>query len=290
MSQRNRSEGWQHAKRDGHDNEKTFGDILTGNPELANHIWRQFHGSSIPGPYKVSVDGSKRAQSSLGGTTTSKVDIELFASNKATRISVKKSSGGQVWLVSVDSFLNLVRLSGDKSWSDDAIRGLKLFIGGASNVSGLEETLQQGLDYSKTRNHSFHSNQVRYSRLSATDLRAVDSNALASLVSAIKSSMSLITRFAFASGAAANEDDWANTVVYNNSTMGTASILTQDLANYSEKFTESVTFGPRNGGTTIVLPWGFLQEHHPQGNNLMQFHHKENLLLRHYPDQLKHFD
>lgn len=290
MSQRNRSEGWQHAKLDGHANENSFGDSLTHNSGLVDHLWRQVHGCAVPGAYQVSVDGSRRAASALGGTTTSKVDIEINAYGCATRLSIKKSSSGQVWLVSVDSFLSLMKLAGDDSWSDDAARGLRLFIGGASNVAGLEDSLRLGLEFSKSRNNSFHLNQVRHSRLSASDLRAVDSTALDSMLRAIKLSLPLITRFSFASGAASNPEDWADIVVYNNSSSGISSILTDDLAKIPQKLRDVVAFGPRNGGTTVRMPWGFLQEHHPQGHNLMQFHHQENLLLSNYFDSLKYFE
>ena len=46
--------------------------------------------------------------------------------------------------------------------------------------------------------------------------------------------------------------------------------------------TDKIVYGTRTGGSTILLPFGFVQWHDPgnKGNNNLQFHHKYNELIK----------
>ena len=46
--------------------------------------------------------------------------------------------------------------------------------------------------------------------------------------------------------------------------------------------TEEIVYGTKNGGSTIQLPFGFVQWHDPgnKGNHNLQFHHKYKKLIK----------
>jgi hypothetical protein len=47
-----------------------------------------------------------------------------------------------------------------------------------------------------------------------------------------------------------------------------------EIARHSTRTAARVSIGPRNGGSTILFPFGFLQMHSPQVDNQIQFHHQ----------------
>ena len=74
---RNRSEGWRHAKLDGHANEEEFAISLINNDDFVSAIEKYIIKKSPKGLPKISVDGAKHVVSIFGDTTTSKVDLSL---------------------------------------------------------------------------------------------------------------------------------------------------------------------------------------------------------------------
>ena len=56
---RNRSEGWRHAKLDGHANERQFAESLIKNREFISTIEKHLMKISPKGSPEISVDGSK---------------------------------------------------------------------------------------------------------------------------------------------------------------------------------------------------------------------------------------
>lgn len=287
MTNRSRSEGWKFAKSDGHNNESLFGDLLRSEFSIADFLWNKHIGQSLKANYEVLVDGSKKVESVLDKKTTSKVDVAIVSESKATNISLKKNDSGQVWLVSIESFLRLMELEGQSSWDSAARRGLRLFIGGAVSGDGDKESLIKGLEYSKRQGFSSFSHEERNRRLSAGSIKAVDRDAYESLLEALRASIGKITNLAFAKGAAKNQSDFAHLVIYNNSADGIKVLSTQDLVSGASALVNVIKPGPQNSGTTIWLPWGFLQMHHPQKINLLQFHHREKDIDANYKSMIE---
>ena len=82
-----------------------------------------------------------------------------------------------------------------------------------------------------------------------------------------------LTKLAFTMGAAMDPKEWSEYVWYIN-LLGENSVdqifHIEEICTAAKRVTEKETYyGGRNGGTTIQLPFGFVQWHQAQ----MQFHH-----------------
>ncbi len=286
---RNRSEGWLHAKVDGHENESRVAERLKSSPDLLQSLRSQF-GYSPCHNSAVEVDGNKRVKSILGGVTVAKTDLALRCSDGVVNFSIKKSASGQVWLVPVRTFLRLMELRSPYPLSDDFNRGLRLFIGGEENLMGLEESYSKGLSHSDSYFPKRYQLEKHQARLSFSTIQAVDRFASEALSEGLKANIELITNLAFCVGAAMHEDDFADVILYNNSANGMMGIKGKEMAYLSSGLSEFIAPGPRSGGTTIWLPWGFLQMHRPQGTNEMQFHHKQSRIEAHYPELTRYIE
>jgi hypothetical protein len=117
---RNRSEGWQHAKISGHENEESFGAFLMSNHDAQEALFlaKFDSGFRMQSLGTVDVDGAKKVPSLLGDITTSKVDLMISWPQASLNISLKKSLSGQVWLVSVDRFLAAMDFYGASASED----------------------------------------------------------------------------------------------------------------------------------------------------------------------------
>ena len=138
-SNRNRSEGWRHAKLDGHANEKQFAELLLRNREFISEIEKYITKKSPKGSPEISVDGAKHVESIFGDMTTSKVDLSMkWNSGEEINISLKKSDSGQVWLVSVPRFISAMEFHLKQKLDSEVQIGISLFIGG-SNLADFED-------------------------------------------------------------------------------------------------------------------------------------------------------
>jgi hypothetical protein len=107
--QRNRASGWQHAKISGHENEKLLFELVNSNKHIKENILRIAHRDGA-GIANMDFGGLRETNitSVLGGTTKSKADMRIFLSNgDQINISIKKSAGGQVYLIGVDRFVEI---------------------------------------------------------------------------------------------------------------------------------------------------------------------------------------
>lgn len=273
---RNRSEGWQFAKKDGHQNEQDFGEKLRRRPELAAKIYEYVFETTPSSELEISVDGNMRVEGFDGLPTTSKCDLRLKPSNggRAANLSLKKSEGGQAWLVSPSRFLEILEFHLGTTVDHEAKRALWLFIGGDNLPMSAREVFEKGLSLSKTATPEIAKLEKAQSRLSLNSIAAVDKIGYESLLDLFRSHFELITRLVFGLGASAELDTEAQAIVYNRHDKGVQIFRIEDVMNSDTSTKELIDRGPRNGGTTIWLPFGFLQMHHPQGQNLLQFHHK----------------
>lgn len=133
------------------------------------------------------------------------------------------------------------------------------------------------IDVSKIIDGYSESNVIAYekhkNRITAQTLKKFDLKLYQDLISWFNTNISNITDFCFSKGLSKNEDDWANLIWYKNN------LHENDI---DELFTlsklkvlvakEKAFYGTTGGGTTIQLPFGFVQWH--QGK--MQFHHNFN--------------
>ena len=272
---RNRSEGWRHAKLDGHANEQQFAESIINNQELLSVIETHILKVSPNGSPIISVDGAKHVESIFGDSTTSKVDVAMtWRDGQQVNISLKKSDGGQVWLISAPRFISAIEYYLNQKLDSEVRAGLSLFIGG-TNLFNYKSFFDKALANDKMNNPAIAQQEIHQSRLVAKSIESNFPSVWESTLNFFNSNMGLITKLAFAQGLARFENDTADVIIYNNATDGKSifpisEIITNAILHTNLK---PVTAGPRNGGSTIQLPTGFLQMHHPQGDNLLQFHH-----------------
>ncbi|CAB4578581.1 MAG: hypothetical protein F2555_06015 [Actinobacteria bacterium] len=273
---RNRSEGWRHAKLDGHANEEQFAASLINDQEFISAIEKQKIKISPEGSPEVSVDGTKHVESIFGDMTTSKVDLALnWSDGQQVNISLKKSEAGQVWLVSVPRFISAIEFHSKQKIDLNARIGISLFIGG-TKLSDYEEYFTKALDVSKKKNPRIAVQELHQSRLVAKSIEENFPLIWKSTLDFFNSNIGLITRLSFAQGLAKSEKDAADVIIYNKVVDGKSifpiSKIIEDATSHTK--THPTTPGPKNGGSTLQLPTGFLQMHHPQEENLLQFHHQ----------------
>ena len=106
MTGRDRSQGWKHAKISGHKYEQTLAIELNegGNSDLQEFLESKARSKLINADASF---GTAHLDSILSDKTTSKSDIVTeFESKHKLGISVKKSDSGQVWITSLDRFVD----------------------------------------------------------------------------------------------------------------------------------------------------------------------------------------
>lgn len=267
MSDRNRAEGWKHAKRSGHDNEKLAAELVNNDIGVQKRLLACAHLEDVRitniqygGLCETDVDCI------LGGKTKSKTDLWLhLSSGRRLNVSIKKEEGGQVFLIGIHRFIDGFEKQYHAAIPVDVKRALELYFGSAEDVKDIIERFG-------SKNKAL---ELRKHRLVAETLKAYDERLYTALLSWFNSNMPSLFDFCFSKGLASNACDWADIVWYKNM-VGENQIDTMIyLPEAAKAISKSAVYGTRNGGSTIQLPFGFVQWHSPRkvipGN--LQFHH-----------------
>lgn len=276
MAQRNRATGWRHAKLSGHTNEARVKELLDNNIEYRTELMSRIglasetiKSSSIGGLHETKVPGV------LGNKTKSKTDLKIKCnSGKNIRISIKKSLGGQVYFVRAGLFLEVFENQFHKSIPADVQRAIKLFWAAADDALPIIK------DHGDKTDAKSYDLQVRHKSLNATTLKKYDVTLYNSMLRWFKDNIYELTKLCFTMGAAKDADEWSDYVWYIN-LLGENDVdeafYIEDICQAAVKVANSETFyGDSNGGTTIQLPFGFVQWHQHQ----MQFHHSYDKVCR----------
>lgn len=269
MSTRNRAEGWQHAKITGHSNEELAKVYAESDLNVQKRILDCYGCSDakieyieIGGLHETSVD------SIFGDKTKSKPDMHVHLKDgRCINISIKKSTGGQVFLITPDRFIKGFELAFNKRLPENVIRAINLFWGASPDTTRIAKQIAGPyLGY-----------ELRKGRLVHETLAEYNSDLDNALLKWFKDNIVEIFEFCFTKGLARNPRDWADIIWYIN--------LVDNDMEIDEMFTISdisdnlksgiIEYGNRGGGTTIQLPFGFVQWHDPRnkGNKNLQFHH-----------------
>lgn len=266
-SGRNREQGWRYAKISGHINEDLIADQLIKSPQLQKRILRVAHkdGLSIKA---VNEGGSheRLVASILGGGTKSKSDITLSLSDGSTiGISLKKSLAGQVYLITADHFIEGFEKQFGSSIPDDVQKAIRLFWGSDHDTQTIIESVSGAyLEYERHKH-----------RLTAETLKAYSPSLYKALIMWFGSNTSQLFDFCFARGLAREESDWADLVWYKNDLGENYADSLFNIADVKKFLPKQAEYGERGGGTTILLPFGFVQWHSPRNiiPGQIQFHH-----------------
>lgn len=277
MEHRNRAQGWKYAKLSGHENEELVKELFsdTGNfqTEFLNRI-----GKGDCTIVDINVGGlkEKNVTSVLGGTTKSKTDLRITLSDGTLlKISIKKSLAGQVYLIPIEHFIKGFELQYNEIIPDDVKRAITLYWGSAVDTLDIIEKFGTFKSYEKHKH-----------RVVADTIYQYNTQLYVKLLDWFKHHTYELFDFCFSKGLANNEEDWANVVWYINK-LGENSVdelfLIDDLANYFDEEAHNDTFyGSVNGGSTIQLPFGFVQWHSPTKTipGCLQFHHNYEKLTK----------
>ncbi len=267
MTGRNRASGWRYAKMSGHENE-TDVEVLFQNDEYRAEFAKRLGIGEI---VSASVGGlcETEVPSVFGGRTKSKTDLVLtLADGESVNVSIKKSAGGQVYLIGVDRFIDGFEKQFGKTVPADIKRLLHLCFYGSPET----DSLLCDREVTAGETESLIEYQRKHNRLVWTSLYNWDRERGDALLNWFKSNISEIADFCFSRGLAAEEKDWARYVWYIN-LLGEEDFdeiySVDDIKKAVAAESDGVSPGPQNGGSTTFLPFGFVQWHQQK----MQFHH-----------------
>lgn len=274
---RDRASGWKHAKLSGHSNEELVCEKLIHDRTQQERLLK-----AINDPDAVIINcecgGLHEAKipSVLGGMTKDKADISVRTSTGTIiGISIKKSLAGQVFLVRDENFIKGFELQYNKVIPEDIKRAISLFWGSAQDTKDII------MSYSKddlTQAYELHKH-----RLTAQTLQRYNQSLYMRLLNWLKENISSITDYCFARGQAKDKTNQATIIWYIN-LLGEHNIdkmfHIDSLCRAAEQNKNIIEYGTRSGGTTIALPFGFVQWHQAQ----MQFHHRYDMIRNLAPE------
>lgn len=263
-SGRDRSTGWSYAKATGHKNEELIA-ILLGSNYLYRDTFLRRAGYNSDNT-AVNFGGLRESSidSVLGGKTKSKSDIWILGSDGSSvcGISIKKSPSGQVFLIKLDRFIQGLEVQYDMVIPDRIKRILELLWGSDKDRQDITNKYCKSI---------FRDYENRKNRLVGDTLMAYDSIAYDCIIEWFSSNVGIIADFCFSKGLSKyNHADivWYKNIVDSEVCMDEL-FSVADIVKGSIKNRDMVFFGDKGGGTTIQLPFGFVQWHQES----LQFHH-----------------
>ena len=271
-SDRNREEGWQYAKLTGHKNEELVALLTQEDIEVQNRLLACAHKTGCT-VMKVEFGGlcEKNVDCIFHGEKTkSKTDMWLSLSDGSRlNISVKKDEGGQAFLIGIDRFIHGFEMQYSKHIPESVKRALRLYFGSAEDTIDIVKRISG-------KNKAY---ELRKHRLVAETLSSFDMSLSQALINWFKNNIDDLFDFCFAKGLTKKPEDWAHILWYKN-LVGDNMIDTMIyLPEVSVQGT--VEYGTRTGGSTIQLPFGFVQWHSPRKviPGSLQFHHSYKKVL-----------
>lgn len=277
MAHRDRAAGWQYAKLSGHKNEALVKNLLDNDPEYAKAFLCRL---GLPGETikETSIGGLHETNvSSITGKrkTKSKTDLKIFLnSGKEVNISIKKSLGGQVYFVRSGIFIETFETQFGKTIPETVKRAINLFWAAADDAIPIIE------QYADRRNAKNYDLQIRHASLNAATLKNYSESLYNDLLDWFTRNAYELTALSFAMGAVRDPEEWSDFVWYINLLEENdvdAVFSIPDLCKAAAKVaSEETYYSTTNGGTTIQLPFGFVQWHQRQ----LQFHHNFDKVSR----------
>ena len=269
MEHRDRATGWQHAKLSGHKNEDLVKEFLDSDRSFQQHFLNRIDRpnatikeTSIGGLHETNVPSVN------GRKTKSKTDLKVYlSSNEVVNISIKKSLGGQVYFVRAGLFIDTFEKQFDAKIPADVQRAINLFWAAADDAVDIIEKFG---DRSNKKNFDL---QMRHESVNATTLKAYDEHLYDALLEWFTDNAYELAKLSFSMGAVRDSKEWSDFVWYVNllGENDTDDIFfIEDICTAVQKVAQDETYyGSSFGGTTIQLPFGFVQWHQGQ----LQFHH-----------------
>lgn len=274
IGSRDRASGWKHAKLSGHKNEELVCNLLKTDATTQARLKKV---AQVPAEVQlVSCDYGGLCEtdvaSVLGGKTKNKIDLTAeFTGGKRLGISVKKSLGGQVYLIKDESFRRGMEKQYKITIPAEIQRAIQLFWGSAADVEAIIEQF--------SHEPAVKIYELRKHRLTAQTLKNYDPALYEGLLEWFKENIYNITDFCFSRGLALSPDERATVIWYKNMLGEHTEDAMYDIADLCAKVAAhkaEIAYGTRGGGTVINLPFGFVQWH----QDSMQFHHQYKCIAK----------
>ena len=279
MVTRNRSEGWKHAKISGHANENDITNKINNNNIFRENLEKKLNLKSSIKFAEVGGLNEKNVEDIFGGKTKSKTDLKIILKDKKKiNISIKKSLGGQVYLIGVDRFLNGFEIQFKKKIDEDIKRAFKLFFSGANDILQIIDSavLSKVEEEKKIKIKKYEKRKKRITWLTFEEYNLQLS---LKFIDWFKKNINDIFLFCFERGLSNNKEEWADFIWYKNELMENEIDFVFDIKKMyktinNNQFKQMIVQGSTLGGTTLKLPFGFVQWHQSQ----IQFHHNFELM------------
>jgi hypothetical protein len=274
MEHRDRANGWQHAKLSGHKNEDLVKNLLDVNENFQNSFLSRVNRSSARITY-TSIGGlhETNVPSVNDRKTKSKTDLKVFLdNNEMVNVSIKKSLHGQVYFIRAGLFIDTFEKQFGVTIPSEVQRAINLFWSAADDAVTI---IEEFADKSNSKNYYL---QLRHRSLNATTLKTYDEHLYNIMLAWFADNAYELSKLSFSMGAVHDRSEWSDYIWYIN-LLGENDtddlFLIEDVCHAARDAAHTETYyGTYYGGTTIQLPFGFVQWH--QGK--MQFHHDYNKL------------
>lgn len=255
-TKRDRAAGWQYAKLSGHENESDV-EQLFKDEYFRDSFSRRLGLGEIA---SATVGGLRETEvvSVFGDKTKSKTDLTiLLKDGHEVNISIKKSWGGQVYLIGVERFIEGFERQFGKPVPVQIKELLYLYFYGSPQTDSLLENPQVIANESS----ELVAYQKRHNRLVWQSLCNWDKEKADALLGWFKANVGELVEYCFARGLARDRKDWAQYVWYIN-LLGEEDFdelySIEDIKKASLSCLEDICPSNRNGGATIQLPFGFV--------------------------------
>lgn len=271
--QRNRRQGWTWAKISGHVNETNVCELF-----YDKKYREQFaEALSIPAIQSASVGGLREdsVRTVLGESSRGKTDLRLLCKNgQQFNFSIKKSLAGQVFLITIDHFISGFEKQFNVTIPNDVKTAIQLFWGSHESVTDIIQSVGTSREY-----------EMRKHRLTACTLKEYDAGLYDSLLNWFKDNIGLLADFCFSKGLVSDDSLWADYVWYINKVGENEVdriIPVKEIISACEENKDLVCYGTTHNGTSIQLPFGFVQWHSPRKviPGCIQFHHLYKKLIK----------
>lgn len=259
---RSRSEGWEKAKYEGHLNEDSFTRDNVSS-EILSILDEDEHIVSISG----GGSNELKVVTLFGYKAPSKTDKVIRTNKRSITISLKKSDGGQVYLIPSDKFFSGFEIWYDKEVPSEVGEIITLFTGESDDVENVlmdERVMEENMKVSPTQ---------RTRRLCFDALDVYDSTKVSQTLEWFRENIGLIADYVFSRGLSNDSDEFAEYLYYKNfldeNNHMDEVFKISDLVDLCQSNSHMVEFGQRYGRTSIQLPFGHVQMH----KDVLQFHH-----------------
>lgn len=252
-------------KRSGHQNEVLIAAALNTDRDFrARFCARVGIDEALFGEASAEGKNARLEESVMGGKTAGKTDVAVrWKDGRVTNVSIKKRAAGQVYLVTARNFVAAYEAQYREAVPAKVGRALALFVGEAPDARAILDATDVSVDGAFARQLAREQN----SRLMFDVIRSHDPDMAAALLRWLRERIVRVFELCFSAGAVKDRAKWADVLWYRNLVdeegrgLDFMVPVKRVMAALANRGGEAVARGPKNAGSTILLPFGHVQYH-----------------------------